>query len=94
MGDGVGGLLWQGYGGVATETAGSSGSNNLIEKLNGEIFDVGGIVNKKLTVASLFAVFLSGGRQLWPLNLSLGWGEARVCVSRGNTVSKNERANM
>ena len=60
----------------------SSGNNNLIEKINGEIFDVRGNL-KKLTVASLFAAFLSGGKQLLPLNVSVGWGESMSLYKQG-----------
>ena len=65
--------MWRGCGG---NWGGLSGSNNLIKKLNGEIFDVGGEnYIKHHTIASVFADFAAWGGQYWPLNVSVGWGE-------------------
>ena len=54
-------MLW----GCGGKCGGSSGSNNLIEILNGQKFDVGGakLKSKKLTIASVFADFAAGEGQ-------------------------------
>ena len=49
---------------------------------------------KKLTIASVFADFVAGGGQWWPLNVSVGWGERTSYVRGGSTmIIKYERAN-
>ena len=75
--------MWCGCDG---ECDSSSGSNNLIEKLNGEIFDVRRGMKRKLknlNIASVFADFAAGGGQWWPLNVSVGWGERTSLCERG-----------
>ena len=64
--------MWQGCDG---KCSGSSGSNSLIEKLNGEIFHVGEtkLKLKKLTIASVITDFAARGGQWWPFNVSVGW---------------------
>ena len=84
--------MWRGCSGKCNS---SSESNNLIEKLNGHILDVGGtkLKLKKLTIASVVADFAARGEQWWPLNVSVSLRKRMSSCERGQHNSQEQAHN-